>query len=93
MYNACEWGNYCRVQETSAGSRQLGRRAIVTYSALVVAPNRRFSRPQQLRRPHHRRAVLFRHPLHRAAHAGKVPAAREIKLCRARNGSRYRSTR
>ena len=29
MYNACEWGNYCRVQETDAGSRQLGRRAIV----------------------------------------------------------------
>src|SRR4029077_1807233 len=24
MYNACEWGNYCRVQETGAGSRQLG---------------------------------------------------------------------
>jgi len=37
MYNACEWGNYCRVQDTSAGSRQLGRRAIVTFSALVVA--------------------------------------------------------
>src|SRR6266511_138184 len=47
MYNACEWGNYCRVQETSAGSRQVGRRAI-----------------------------LFRHPLHRAAHAGRFPAAR-----------------
>src|SRR6266446_7048190 len=28
------------------------------------------------RRPHHRRAVLFRHPLHRAAHAGRIPAAR-----------------
>ncbi len=28
------------------------------------------------RRPHHRRAVLFRHPLHRAAHAGRLPAAR-----------------
>ena len=25
MYNACEWGNYCRVQETGAGSRQLGQ--------------------------------------------------------------------
>src|SRR5262249_17969269 len=31
MYNACEWGNYCRVQETSQGSRQVGRRAIVSY--------------------------------------------------------------
>ena len=26
MYNACEWGNYCRVQDTKVGSRQLGRR-------------------------------------------------------------------
>ena len=39
MYNACEWGNYCRVGSTSAGSRQLGRRAIVSYAAMVVAPN------------------------------------------------------
>src|SRR5262249_25650034 len=29
MYNACEWGNYCRVQSTATGSRQIGRRAIV----------------------------------------------------------------
>src|SRR5665213_2687430 len=35
MYNACEWGNYCRVQDTDKGSRQLGRRAIVSYAALV----------------------------------------------------------
>ena len=39
MYNACEWGNYCRVQETSHGSRQVGRRAIVSYAAMVVAPD------------------------------------------------------
>jgi len=38
MYNACEWGNYCRVQETGVRSRQLGRRAIVAYGALVVPP-------------------------------------------------------
>src|SRR5437588_137619 len=36
MYNACEWGNYCRVQATDAGSRQIGRRAIIAYAALVV---------------------------------------------------------
>src|SRR3984893_7112121 len=48
MYNACEWGNYCRVQETGTGSRQLGRRAIVTYSALVVAPQSPVHTPQQL---------------------------------------------
>ena len=40
MYNACEWGNYCRVQDTGTGSRQLGRRAIVACAALVVAPIR-----------------------------------------------------
>ena len=33
MYNACEWGNYCRVQDTKVGSRQVGRRGIVTYAA------------------------------------------------------------
>ena len=38
MYNACEWGNYCRVQDTRIGSRQVGRRAIVTYAALAVRP-------------------------------------------------------
>jgi NitT/TauT family transport system substrate-binding protein len=48
MYNACEWGNYCRVQATGAGSRQLGRRAIVTYSALVVAADSPVFTPQQL---------------------------------------------
>ena len=36
MYNACEWGNYCRVQDTDQSSRQLGRRAIIAYSAVVV---------------------------------------------------------
>ena len=48
MYNACEWGNYCRVQETGTGSRQLGRRAIVSYSAMVVAPDSGIFTPQQL---------------------------------------------
>src|SRR5271155_3911687 len=37
MYNACEWGNYCRVQSPGTGSRQVGRRAIVSYAAMVVA--------------------------------------------------------
>src|SRR6266498_3683381 len=37
MYNACEWGNYCRVQETGIKSRQLGRRAIIAYGAIVVS--------------------------------------------------------
>src|ERR1700761_7975905 len=33
MYNACEWGNYCRVEGTGVASRQVGRRGIVTYAA------------------------------------------------------------
>jgi NitT/TauT family transport system substrate-binding protein len=48
MYNACEWGNYCRVEETSKGSRQVGRRAIVTYAAIVVGPQSSIYTPQQL---------------------------------------------
>ena len=43
MYNACEWGNYCRVQDTQVGSRQVGRRGIVTYAAIVVRPDSRCS--------------------------------------------------
>src|SRR5215210_3013201 len=34
MFNACEWGNYCRVEQSNTGGRQLGRRAIVTYGAI-----------------------------------------------------------
>jgi len=48
MYNACEWGNYCRVQDTAVRSRQLGRRAIVTFAALVVPPDSPVYTPQQL---------------------------------------------
>ncbi|MEE2956137.1 MAG: hypothetical protein VX780_08405, partial [Pseudomonadota bacterium] len=49
MYNACEWGNYCRVQDTSVqAGRQIGRRSIVTYAALVVRPGSPVYTPQQL---------------------------------------------
>src|ERR1700752_3130725 len=48
MYNACEWGNYCRVEETGKASRQVGRRAIITYAAIVVGPNSSIYTPQQL---------------------------------------------
>ncbi len=90
MYNACEWGNYCRVQDTSAGSRQVGRRAIVTYSALVVAPNSPVFTPQQL--AGRTIGVPFYFGTHYIAlHMleGFLPRE-EIKLCRAPNGSRYR---
>ena len=33
LYNACEWGNYSRVETTKVQSRQIGRRSIVTYAA------------------------------------------------------------
>ena len=48
MYNACEWGNYCRVGTTAVRSRQVGRRAIVTYAALVVRSDSPVYTPQQL---------------------------------------------
>src|SRR6476620_6684665 len=48
MYNACEWGNYCRVQDTRVGSRQSGRRGIVTFAAIAVRPDSPVYTPQQL---------------------------------------------
>src|SRR3984957_1121125 len=48
MYNACEWGNYCRVGGTGVGSRQIGRRAIVAYAAIVVRPDSPVFTAQQL---------------------------------------------
>ena len=90
MYNACEWGNYCRVQDTGAGSRQLGRRAIIAYSAIVVAPDSPVYTPQQL--ANKTIGVPFYFGTHYIAlHLleGFIPRER-IKLCRAPNGSRYR---
>jgi NitT/TauT family transport system substrate-binding protein len=48
LYNACEWGNYCRAGTTAVRSRQVGRRAIVTYAALVVRSDSPVYTPQQL---------------------------------------------
>jgi NitT/TauT family transport system substrate-binding protein len=90
MYNACEWGNYCRVQATGNASRQVGRRAIVTFSAMMVAPNSPVYTPQQLAN----RTIGV--PFYFGTHfivlhmlQGFVPR-HEIKLCSAPNGSRYR---
>jgi NitT/TauT family transport system substrate-binding protein len=90
MYNACEWGNYCRVQDTRTGSRQLGRRAIVTYAALVVAPDSPVYTPQQL--ANRTIGVPFYFGTHYIAlHMLEGFLPRDlIKLCRAPNGSRYR---
>jgi NitT/TauT family transport system substrate-binding protein len=90
MYNACEWGNYCRVQDTGIGSRQVGRRAIVTYSAMVVAPESPVYTPQQL--ANRTIGVPFYFGTHYIAlHMLEGFLRRdEIKLCGAPNGSRYR---
>jgi NitT/TauT family transport system substrate-binding protein len=90
MYNACEWGNYCRVGSTSAGSRQLGRRAIVSYAAMVVAPDSPVYTPQQL--ANRVIGVPFYFGTHYIAiHMLEGFLRRdEIKLCSAPNGSRYR---
>ena len=90
MYNACEWGNYCRVQDTGQGSRQLGRRAIVAYSAIVVRPDSPVYTPQQL--ANRTIGVPFYFGTHYIAlHMleGFLPRD-QIKLCSAPNGSRYR---
>jgi NitT/TauT family transport system substrate-binding protein len=90
MYNACEWGNYCRVGSTGAGSRQLGRRAIVTYSAMIVAPDSPVYTPQQLANK------VIGVPFYFGTHYIVMHMLQgflrreEIKLCRAPNGSRYR---
>jgi NitT/TauT family transport system substrate-binding protein len=90
MYNACEWGNYCRVQDTKKGSRQVGRRGIVTYAALVVRPGSPVYTAQQLA------GRLVGVPFYFGTHylalhmlEGFLPRE-AIKLCRAPNGSRYR---
>jgi NitT/TauT family transport system substrate-binding protein len=90
MYNACEWGNYCRVQDTGRGSRQVGRRAIVAYAAIVVRPESPVYTPQQL--ANRTIGVPFYFGTHYIAlHMleGFVPRDM-IRLCRAPNGSRYR---
>src|SRR5436190_5302961 len=90
MYNACEWGNYCRAGATGVGSRQVGRRGIVTYAAIVVRPDSLVYTAQQLAN----RTVGV--PFYAGTHylalhmlEGFVP--RElIKVCSAPTGSRNR---
>jgi NitT/TauT family transport system substrate-binding protein len=90
MYNACEWGNYCRVQETGVKSRQLGRRAIVVYGAIVVPPDSPVYTPQQL--AHRTVGVPFYFGTHYLAlHLLEGFLPRDaIVVCHAPNGSRRR---
>jgi NitT/TauT family transport system substrate-binding protein len=90
MYNACEWGNYCRVQDTSKGSRQIGRRGIVTFAAIAVRPDSPVYTAQQLAG----RAVGV--PFYFGTHYlalhlldGFMPRDM-IKICNAPNGSKHR---
>jgi NitT/TauT family transport system substrate-binding protein len=90
MYNACEWGNYCRADATGVGSRQVGRRAIIAYGAIVVRPDSPVYTPQQLAG----RTVGV--PFYAGTHylalhllEGFLPRD-QINACRAPNGSRNR---
>lgn len=90
MYNACEWGNYCRVGGTGVGSRQIGRRGIVTYAAILVRPESPVYTPQQLA------GRTIGVPFYAGTHylalhllEGFLPRDR-IRVVRAPNGSRNR---
>jgi NitT/TauT family transport system substrate-binding protein len=90
MYNACEWGNYCRVQDTQVGSRQVGRRGIVTYAAIVVRPESQVFTAQQLAGKTVGVPFYFgTHYLALHLLEGFMPRE-QIKLCRTSNGSRQR---
>ena len=90
MYNACEWGNYCRVQDTRVGSRQVGRRAIVTFAAIVVRPDSPVYTAQQL--ANRTVGVPFYFGTHYLAlHMLEGFLPRDlIKVCSAPNSSRHR---
>ena len=90
MYNACEWGNYCRVQDSKVGSRQIGRRGIVTYAAIAVRPDSPVYTAQQL--AGRTVGVPFYFGTHYLAlHLLEGFMPREmIRLCRTSNGSRPR---
>ena len=90
MYNACEWGNYCRVQDTGVKSRQLGRRAIVTFAAIAVRPDSPVYTPQQL--AHRKVGVPFYFGTHYLAlHMLEGFLTRDqIVVCSVPHGSRFR---
>ena len=90
LYNACEWGNYSRVESTKVGSRQVGRRSIVTYAALVVRGDSPVQTPQQFANRLIGVPFFFgTHYLTLQMLEGFVPRDL-IKLGRVPNGSPYR---
>ena len=91
MYNACEWGNYCRVQDSGVDTgRQIGRRSIIAYAGLVVRPDSPVYTAQQL--AHRLVGVPFFFGTHYLTlHMLEGFLTRdEIRLCQAPRGSRYR---
>ena len=48
IFNACEWGNYRRAQDSQKDARQLGRRSAVVCGAVIVPPWSDVYTPQQL---------------------------------------------
>jgi NitT/TauT family transport system substrate-binding protein len=90
LYNACEWGNYSRVETSNVGSRQVGRRSMVNFAGLVVRADSPVQVPQQFAN------VQIGVPMYSGTHylclqmlEGFVP--RElIKIGRVPNGSNYR---
>ena len=90
MYNACEWGNYCRVQDTGVNSRQLGRRSVVTFAAIIVPPDSPVYTPQQL--AYRRVGVPFYFGTHYLAlHMLEGFLTRDqIMVCSVPHGSRFR---
>ena len=90
MYNACEWGNYCRVQDTNKGGRQLGRRAIVCFAGLYVRPDSDIYTAQQLS-DRTVGAPFYFGTHYLILHMLEGFMTRDkIKLVRAPNGSKYR---
>jgi len=90
LYNACEWGNYSRVEATKVKSRQVGRRSIVTYAALVVRGDSPVQTPQQFANRQIGVPFFFgTHYLTLQMLEGFVPRDL-IKLGRVPNGSPYR---
>jgi NitT/TauT family transport system substrate-binding protein len=90
LYNACEWGNYSRVESSKVGSRQVGRRSIVTYAALVVRPDSPVQTAQQFANRLIGVPFFFgTHYLTLQMLEGFVPRD-QIKLGRVPNGSPYR---
>jgi NitT/TauT family transport system substrate-binding protein len=95
MYNACEWGNYRRVQDTSVRGRQIGRRAIIAYAGIVVPPESDVYTPQQLE--HKLVGIPYYFGTHYLAllMLEGFLSRESIKTCRAPNSSakRYESLR